>query len=527
MPGIAPDPHHLEALGLPEVDDRPRTRAQGKAAFCCAGISVELERRIVRWDELGVDDQKVVGQLRHRAHELNRSRHVVEQPQAQDHVEAANGGRIEVVDVARPELETLGVDLFHLEHKLGLLDEHPLVVDAQNEIAARLQGEQGPVPGVAAEIEHAPSRKVAAGHRSERLEHQLSPTTVPFHRSRWRGCLDTSQVERVMPARKACNTRKDLVDVQSGTGHWITVRHAGRCRPGGRCNYVTVLGVALILGCPRSGTTWTRRLLDATGLVVTSKESMLGEVVYRRIDAHPAGWLDLLDEYDERRAAGRSAGLHAWLDRSDLEALVAGATTASTGRLAARALVRGVLETASYRRSDPKAILVVEKTPIHVLYADLLLDDLPEARFVEVVRDVRDVCVSMDDRARVSGDFSSDRAEQVRLWVRAVRAGARAAASPGASGRWLRIRYEDLHRDPSSTVEELLAFVGLPHGSAIVEAVIAKAAFTRIPEDHRGPGRHFRKGMVGDWRRTLTADDLRLVEKMAAPELDLLGYDDS
>jgi Sulfotransferase domain len=83
------------------------------------------------------------------------------------------------------------------------------------------------------------------------------------------------------------------------------------------------------------------------------------------------------------------------------------------------------------------------------------------------------------------------------------------------------VRYEDLHAGTTRARDELLGFLGLDPAQAqpISEATRTTPGFTR--ED---PTSHFRIGRVGDWREKLGASARAWVEQEAGTELAQMGY---
>ena|SRR5579863_9273778 len=162
--------------------------------------------------------------------------------------------------------------------------------------------------------------------------------------------------------------------------------------------------------------------------------------------------------------------------------------------------------------------VLVEKTPSHLFHGRFLLGHFPEARLIEVVRDGRDVCVSMDSYKRW---MPQERKYQMWLWVTSIEEGARLLADPDCAGRVLRVRYEELHRDRQAGIARLFEFAGL---AATPDLVAQIAGATHISRRRTGENRHFRKGIVGDFKGRMTAADLDLFRRFAGPTLERLGY---
>jgi hypothetical protein len=187
--------------------------------------------------------------------------------------------------------------------------------------------------------------------------------------------------------------------------------------------------------------------------------------------------------------------------------------------------VRGFFDL--YGRVEGKP-LVGDKTPGYVRRLPLLHELFPEARFVHLIRDGRDVALSALGWRRASklaARLSTWNAHPVptaaHWWERHVRSGREAGASLG-SRTYAEVRYEALIVDPAGEVESLCAFLELPFDAAML----------RFHEGRRRrePGLSAKKAWLPptpglrDWRREMSAEDVERFEAVAGDLLDELGY---
>lgn len=282
-----------------------------------------------------------------------------------------------------------------------------------------------------------------------------------------------------------------------------------------------------VVGCARSGTTWVLSILTQHDHVVAGRESHLFPVLYAKLTARSARREQVLGAFDERverRQAFGNMGPHRWIDRASLEDLLADVEVRGlTGDAAARYVISGIME-GFFARSGSAGRVLVEKTPTHLMYADRVLEWWPNARIIEVVRDGRDVCVSLAHKSKVTSWAPANRQEQIEQWATAVRHGMALRATPLARGRWHVVRYEDLMRDPMFEIRRMYEFVGLPADDDFIEWVARETAFANAKR-RRGGGHHLRKGEVGGWRDEFTRQDLRSFANAAGELLVALGYE--
>jgi hypothetical protein len=183
--------------------------------------------------------------------------------------------------------------------------------------------------------------------------------------------------------------------------------------------------VVVVLGAARSGTTWLHRLISAHPLV-----------------------------------AGTETG-ETWLF-TDVAPVWADAVRAHAGDGAVLTGMRGFCDSLLVTMRDriaPKATHVCEKTPTTVWRLPVLAQMYPDALYIHVVRDGRDVAASLARTWTGGAEPSVEEVEAAaREWVEAVGAVRRAAP---ALPRFHQVRYEDLLEDPQRVVADLWAWIGL------------------------------------------------------------------
>jgi Sulfotransferase family len=286
-----------------------------------------------------------------------------------------------------------------------------------------------------------------------------------------------------------------------------------------------------IVGCARSGTTWVRSIFAAHARVVTGPESHLFPTLYgpfagkgmaakRRAAA--------LDTYDRwaRGEIGVGAGPHRWVSRERLcellDELVLDTNDDAVRALGARTALGTILEEFAAASGADLSDVLVEKTPLHLYYAKTILEWWSAARVVELIRDGRDVCVSLQHKSEGGRWAPADRRDQINRWVQAVGFGAAAREQPLAQGRWLPIYYEALSSDTHEQVRRLFAFAGLPVEDHLIDHIVATTGFSA--PGATDPLQHRRKGVVGDHRNHFSEADHKLFREVAGDVFEAAGY---
>jgi hypothetical protein len=158
----------------------------------------------------------------------------------------------------------------------------------------------------------------------------------------------------------------------------------------------------------------------------------------------------------------------------------------------------------------------------------------PEAKFVHIIRDGRDVCLSIIEkrrkkqkRAKPGGRFATwdeDPVTTAALWWEwDVRLGQEAGVEIGPPW-YYELRYEALVTEPEATCAALCEFLGVPDDDAMVryhEGRVTSDA--RLAEKHPGLQMPATPGLR-DWRTEMPPEDVERFEAAAGGLLDETGY---
>ncbi|MCB8971548.1 MAG: sulfotransferase [Solirubrobacterales bacterium] len=177
-----------------------------------------------------------------------------------------------------------------------------------------------------------------------------------------------------------------------------------------------------------------------------------------------------------------------------------------------------------------------EKTPIYVKSMWAIQSALPEARFVHVIRDGRDVALSIRDRA--TKEHPIDRIAE--RWVRRI---TRARAQAKRLDYYKEIRYEALILDTEPTLREILEFFALPWDDAVLDyhqhsAERLEEMKRELPDQGKRTVLSVERRMmtharttekpdprrVSRWREHMDRADRELFESIAGDLLRELGY---
>ena len=259
-----------------------------------------------------------------------------------------------------------------------------------------------------------------------------------------------------------------------------------------------------LLGHDRSGTTMLRLILDRGDVAIPPESMFLLDVDPRQ----PAE--------DVLRAAWSHPRVQLWGLAGEPPALPQGLNDADAFRFAVSAPFVAYAEREGTARWG-------DKTPAYITHVDRLAAIWPDARFVVLVRDGRDVALSV-----MKVPFGANNVwAAARSWAGAVRQGRAAAAR--YPGRVLEIRYEDLVTNPEQEIATTCNFLGLEYSPDML--AIEHTDRSKVVEDQAAWFTNVWAGIttaaVGKWRTELTPRQVEVFESVAGNELRALGYETS
>jgi len=125
----------------------------------------------------------------------------------------------------------------------------------------------------------------------------------------------------------------------------------------------------------------------------------------------------------------------------------------------------------------------VDGTPEYSLHIYALHKLFPQAVFIHVLRDVRDVVRSMLNFHRVAGTHLVQNEEQAyKYWLRMVKACVQAERAYG-SGVVHRLSYTALIDEPERAIRSLLEFVGEPYSARCLDPLSRRINSSNVPPD--------------------------------------------
>ena len=288
-----------------------------------------------------------------------------------------------------------------------------------------------------------------------------------------------------------------------------------------------------VVGVSRSGTTLLRLMLDAHPDLTIPAETHFVPMV--------ANACDELVEQGASSEAIRARALETmtshprWgdflLDPGEVRARMEQYHPITTGDA-----IRAFYEACAAQQGKPRW---GDKSPPYTYKAPRIQQALPEAHFIHIIRDGRDVALSLMEVSWGTDDVT----EAAKKWVKELRK-ARQRSKLLAKGTYTEVHYEDLVADPEPVLRRIVQHVDLPWSDQMLD--YPKYAQERM----RGEMERTLKPLGGGtitaeertrqhkllfeqpspsrasrWRTDMSPENRKAFEAVAAPMLKKLGYE--
>ncbi|MBT9315572.1 sulfotransferase family protein [Leptothoe spongobia] len=309
-----------------------------------------------------------------------------------------------------------------------------------------------------------------------------------------------------------------------------------------------------IVGCPRSGTSWLKRMISRhENMIPVKNESHIYRLIYepftyitklnaqRRWQRWPHFarhfgvtallfgatssdvWKSILKNYQIHQRSN-NIGLHHLINYQQLKTLIHQVRQNPGSDLEnAQHLIRLILDHYFFEQTggQPSQFLL-EKTPFHIKYADVILKNFPEAKIINVVRDGRAVCASLQARAKKKRWADYDTRTIISQWERCIALSEKISLDPAFSERIYSVKYEELRQDPGTQLNQICNFIDLAITPIEISQIVESCNIENIK--NKGAGQHVNKGSINNWKTTLSQEHIDLWHQSAGKTLTRLGY---
>lgn len=255
--------------------------------------------------------------------------------------------------------------------------------------------------------------------------------------------------------------------------------------------------VFFVGGAPRSGTTWLQYLLDSHPEVCCRGEGLFMKHLAEPLEAMMAARRKALAVKND--TVFRHAGGYELPASEDVEVLLGTAVLLALER----------------QRAGKPCRAIGEKTPENVFFFARMKQLFPGAKFVGIARDPRDVLTSawhFFHKPAPGEDAVAAKTAFIASALPSLDHGARTmlALAEQFPSDCMNVTYEGMRAAPAPVAARLFRFLGVADGGDVVASCVARTSFAALSGGRSAgmtqDGSFFRKGVVGDWRSTLTPE---------------------
>lgn len=296
----------------------------------------------------------------------------------------------------------------------------------------------------------------------------------------------------------------------------------------------------------RSGTTWLAGMLNAHPEIECRNEGWM-------FNDFGASFPEWLDEDRVRTWAARREAQGTWLRHQTIDEALR-----TIRRSMWLAVTREAVQREGWKDWSTLRYLGDKTTTHFCTQIDEIARTFPDARFLHMLRDGRDVVVSdmfllfkelerreMPEDARREAAAAREhhvfgKGGRSRLfgpaslryltteWATAASGGRRARSLLGAN-QWHEVRYESIAEQPAQELRSIFDWLGVASEDTIVEHLVKTHTFEQLSggrsRGQEDPTAEWRKGIAGDWKNHFTNEDKDLFKSIAGELLVELGYE--
>lgn len=265
----------------------------------------------------------------------------------------------------------------------------------------------------------------------------------------------------------------------------------------------------MIVGSPRSGTTWLQRILLQHESVCGGQESNFFLIFIHALSSV------------KKNHDNRGVGLSYYLSPAQIDTLIRHCWEYTFSEI--------------YEHNDGKILL--EKSPCHAMFLDDIAEVLPNAKFIHIIRDSRAVTASLiaANRSWGIGWAPSSVKQAAIMWFRHVSKAKRSETAKDNS-KYIEVYYEDLVSSTSIQLQRIFDFIGLDYNDELIEFMINENTFENnsknknlfISKDNniiKEPDGFYRQGTIDGWKKDLGFFQKLIVWRYTRKLMKALGYD--
>jgi LPS sulfotransferase NodH len=234
--------------------------------------------------------------------------------------------------------------------------------------------------------------------------------------------------------------------------------------------------ITFIVCCPRSGSTWLRLLLNSHPQIICENETF--------IFTASAGIANLFKAHNLELGF---KGLRRYVTREELVKFTS-------------TYIENIF---TCKLKKKQKLFIVEKSVEHAFYISLIREIFPDSKFIHLVRDGRDVAISITEASKTwQVDFPQDITEAFDMWNIHNTEIERQLFLVKKQNKFF-LKFEDLYCNTKAELNLIYDFIGASKLlDSDVEEIVSENEFSILKEKYIswGNGNFFRKGKPNQWK---------------------------
>ncbi|MEQ5791021.1 sulfotransferase [Muricauda sp. NFXS6] len=270
-----------------------------------------------------------------------------------------------------------------------------------------------------------------------------------------------------------------------------------------------------IIGCGRSGNTLLRSMLVTGKEVVIPPESYVWPRLIRRF--WPMSFLRweilcswVIGEFEAHKFDTWEVNLYKAHEKA--RGLPKNRRTLSN--------ILHVIYSTYAEEKNQKDIRWGDKTPINTIYIDKLYKIFPNAQFIHIVRDPRDVVCSY-----VKAGLYDNIWDALDFWIESNKKAVKLETLLGKD-QYFQVKYEKLVEFPEDELKKICTFLNINYSTKLLDfwKYSDNLGDVKRRKHHVNIGNPLNTDSIGKWKTVLNQEEKEIIETKAASEMRLFGY---
>ncbi|WP_194841237.1 sulfotransferase family protein [Salinibacillus xinjiangensis] len=183
-------------------------------------------------------------------------------------------------------------------------------------------------------------------------------------------------------------------------------------------------------------------------------------------------------------------------------------------------------------RNYSRAQRVVEKSPHNVLVMKELVQVFPNAKFIHVIRDGRDVACSLKrmEWTNFNGEplwYVENLENATKYWAEIITKGIEDAKSPLLNGKIKFVKYEELVSNPKNIMKKVLNFLEEQWNPSVLDYNKVQRNEEPVESSTKQVSKKLYTQSMNRWQREFTDENKEMFKNIAGSLLIQMGYEDS